>query len=95
MLTFGLSCGTQGTWKCKGTESNTVFDSVEFEDGEWMDYDEKVRSPLSSASEFWWLIVVLLDGVGRTGSQHYGARTSLAARLMLECNSLHPLSWSA
>lgn len=39
-----MSCGTQGTWKCKGTESNTVFDSVEFEDGEWMDYDEKVRS---------------------------------------------------
>ncbi|ETS65169.1 hypothetical protein PaG_00233 [Moesziomyces aphidis] len=36
-----------GTWKCKGTESNTVFDSVEFEDGEWMDYDEKAGQEVS------------------------------------------------
>ena len=32
----------QGTWKCKGAESGTVFDDVEFEDGRWDDYDEKV-----------------------------------------------------
>lgn len=38
----------QGTWTCKGSESGTKFDAVEFEeDGtEWMDYDEKVsRAP--------------------------------------------------
>lgn len=33
----------QGTWKCAGAETNTVFDEVEFEGGEWTDYDEKVR----------------------------------------------------
>lgn len=32
----------QGPWQCKSTESTTVFDSVEFEDNEWTDYDEKV-----------------------------------------------------
>ncbi|KAF9244614.1 hypothetical protein BU15DRAFT_85991 [Melanogaster broomeanus] len=30
----------QGTWTCKGAESGTIFD-VDFEDGEWEDYDEK------------------------------------------------------
>lgn len=29
------------SWKCKGTESGTPFNEVEFEDGEWHDYDEK------------------------------------------------------
>lgn len=43
VLTFHLSCITeQGTWKCKSTESDTSFEDVEFEDGEWTDYDEKV-----------------------------------------------------
>lgn len=32
----------QGTWKCVGVESGTVFPEVELEDGEWVDYDEKV-----------------------------------------------------
>ncbi|PWY99295.1 DUF866-domain-containing protein [Testicularia cyperi] len=36
-----VSFEPQGTWVCKGTESGTLFDAVEFEDGEWMDYDEK------------------------------------------------------
>ncbi|PWN48326.1 DUF866-domain-containing protein, partial [Violaceomyces palustris] len=37
-----------GTWKCKGTSSGTVFDSVEFDEGtEWMDYDEKSGEEVS------------------------------------------------
>ena len=31
----------QGTWRCKGAESGTVFDEVDLEEGEWVDYDEK------------------------------------------------------
>lgn len=33
----------KGTWKCKGAESGIEFDDVEFEDGRWDEYDEKVR----------------------------------------------------
>ncbi|KAI3624004.1 hypothetical protein GLX27_002761 [Malassezia furfur] len=29
------------TWSCTGTESSTPFTDVQFEDGEWHDYDEK------------------------------------------------------
>ena len=29
-------------WKCQGADSGTVFDEVELEEGEWVDYDEKV-----------------------------------------------------
>lgn len=37
----------QGAWTCKGLESGTKFEGVEFDDGvEWMDYDEKVSSTL-------------------------------------------------
>ncbi|KAJ9475559.1 UPF0587 protein [Pseudozyma hubeiensis] len=37
-----------GTWTCKGLESGTLFDSVEFDDGvEWMDYDEKAGGEVS------------------------------------------------
>lgn len=35
-----LSC--QGTWKCVGLESGTVFSEVDMDEGEWVDYDEKV-----------------------------------------------------
>lgn len=28
---------------CKGTDSGTPFPNVEFVEGEWFDYDEKVR----------------------------------------------------
>ncbi|KAG9006738.1 hypothetical protein FRB94_013862 [Tulasnella sp. JGI-2019a] len=35
-----------GTWKCTGVESGTKFDEVEFEDGEWVDYDEKAAKPV-------------------------------------------------
>lgn len=47
MLTprFDLHGERKGTWTCKGSESGTPFDSVEFDDGvEWMDYDEKVST---------------------------------------------------
>lgn len=37
----------QGTWKCVGVESKLKFSEVEFEEGEWTDYDEKVRCLLS------------------------------------------------
>ena len=29
------------TWTCYGTESNTPFTDVQFEEGEWHDYDDK------------------------------------------------------
>jgi len=35
----------QGSWTCKGAESGTVFESFEFEDGRWDDYDEKASRP--------------------------------------------------
>ncbi|KAH8102544.1 DUF866-domain-containing protein, partial [Cristinia sonorae] len=38
----------RGTWKCVGAESGTVFSEIEIEDGEWVDYDEKVRQYLST-----------------------------------------------
>lgn len=31
------------TWMCRGTDSNTPFADVQFEDGEWHDYDEKAN----------------------------------------------------
>lgn len=42
----------QGTWACKGAESNTPFDEVELskDEADWNDYDEKVRSLSPSPS---------------------------------------------
>lgn len=39
----------QGTWICRGTESNSTFDAVEFEEEgtEWMDYDEQAGAEVS------------------------------------------------
>ncbi|EPQ60572.1 DUF866-domain-containing protein [Gloeophyllum trabeum ATCC 11539] len=37
----------RGTWKCVGAESGTVFNEVELEGGEWVDYDEKASLPVS------------------------------------------------
>jgi hypothetical protein len=36
----------RGTWKCVGVEKGTPFTEVEFEDGEWVDYDEKAKVPV-------------------------------------------------
>ena len=35
----------QGIWKCIGGESGTPFNDVDLEEGEWVDYDEKVMLP--------------------------------------------------
>ena len=35
----------QGIWKCVGADSGTVFTDVDLEEGEWVDYDEKVSFP--------------------------------------------------
>lgn len=35
----------QGIWKCVGAESGTAFSEVDLEEGEWVDYDEKVIAP--------------------------------------------------
>ncbi|KAI0307893.1 DUF866-domain-containing protein, partial [Multifurca ochricompacta] len=37
----------RGLWKCIGTDSRTLFTEVNFEDGEWEDYDEKAKAPVS------------------------------------------------
>ncbi|POV95216.1 hypothetical protein PSTT_16392 [Puccinia striiformis] len=41
------SCKTPATgeWNCKGAESGTKFKKIEFDDGEWHDYDEKSGLP--------------------------------------------------
>lgn len=45
----------RGTWKCVGAESGTIFSEVEFEDGEWTDYDEKTKEEVGiSAIETKW-----------------------------------------
>ncbi|KAA1468711.1 DUF866-domain-containing protein [Dentipellis sp. KUC8613] len=36
----------RGIWKCVGVSSNTPFNEVELEDGEWVDYDEKAAVPV-------------------------------------------------
>ncbi|KAI9462473.1 hypothetical protein BJY52DRAFT_1116558, partial [Lactarius psammicola] len=36
----------RGTWKCVGVEKGTPFTEVTFEDGEWVDYDEKAKVPV-------------------------------------------------
>ena len=36
----------QGEWKCKGAESGTVFNEVDLDEGEWVDYDEKVTADM-------------------------------------------------
>lgn len=37
----------QGTWSCSSTQSKTKFDEVEFDGGEWTDYDETGSVPVS------------------------------------------------
>jgi len=33
----------EGTWRCVGTETGTVFEEVDLSEGEWTDYDEKSK----------------------------------------------------
>ncbi|WFD44128.1 hypothetical protein MPSI1_002794 [Malassezia psittaci] len=43
------------TWTCYGTESGTKFADVQFEDGEWHDYDEKAGDEVGIADvRFQW-----------------------------------------
>ncbi|KAG0148809.1 hypothetical protein CROQUDRAFT_74982 [Cronartium quercuum f. sp. fusiforme G11] len=37
----------RGQWTCKGAETKSVFTEIEFEDGEWHDYDEAAGLPVS------------------------------------------------
>ncbi|PLW12242.1 hypothetical protein PCANC_18808 [Puccinia coronata f. sp. avenae] len=37
----------RGQWNCKAAESQTEFKGIEFEEGEWHDYDEKSGLPVS------------------------------------------------
>ncbi|MBW0500799.1 hypothetical protein O181_040514 [Austropuccinia psidii MF-1] len=37
----------RGQWTCQGLDSQTEFKEIEFEDGEWHDYDEKAGLPVS------------------------------------------------
>ena len=34
----------QGPWSAEGTETGTPFEDIDFEEGDWADYDEKVHS---------------------------------------------------
>ncbi|KAF8269340.1 hypothetical protein EI94DRAFT_1003959 [Lactarius quietus] len=36
----------RGIWKCVGAEKGTPFTDVKFEDGTWVDYDEKAKVPV-------------------------------------------------
>ncbi|KAA8915241.1 hypothetical protein TRICI_002598 [Trichomonascus ciferrii] len=42
-----------GLFSCKGAESNTPFNEVELEDGEWYDYDEKSGDEVSITDIKW------------------------------------------
>jgi Eukaryotic protein of unknown function (DUF866) len=38
----------QGIWKCIGVDSGTQFPEVDLDEGEWVDYDEKVAVPFTA-----------------------------------------------
>lgn len=37
----------QGEWEAKGLESKTKFESIDLQEGEWFDYDEKASGEVS------------------------------------------------
>lgn len=46
------------TWTCYGTDSNTAFTDVQFDDGEWHDYDDKTSEEVAITDvAFRWLKV--------------------------------------
>jgi hypothetical protein len=72
---------SQGTWQCKGADSGTVFDNVEFEEGEWVDYDEKVTVPTT----YYWISMSLTTpfcGVGELARICDGNRDKDRSRLI-------------
>jgi len=36
----------KGVWRCVGVNSGSIFDDVDLNDGEWVDYDEKAALPV-------------------------------------------------
>ncbi|KAI9461831.1 DUF866-domain-containing protein, partial [Boletus coccyginus] len=40
----------RGQWTCRGTDSNTSFDEIDLQEGEWYDYDEKAALPVQITS---------------------------------------------
>ncbi|KAI5287529.1 hypothetical protein KEM52_001553 [Ascosphaera acerosa] len=43
----------EGEWTAKGTESGTAFASIELQDGEWYEYDEKAGQEVSITDVRW------------------------------------------
>ncbi|KAH9982563.1 DUF866-domain-containing protein, partial [Lactifluus volemus] len=41
-----ISFDPRGIWKCEGLDSRALFTEVEFDGGEWVDYDEKAKMPV-------------------------------------------------
>ena len=45
--------GEQGEWEAKGVESSTPFTSIDLQEGEWYDYDEKTGEEVSIKEVKW------------------------------------------
>lgn len=43
----------QGEWAAKGLESPTTFSSIDLQEGEWYDYDEKAGEEVSIKDLKW------------------------------------------
>ena len=43
----------KGTWKAKGIESPMQFSEIDLAEGEWFDYDEKVKSEVTITNMKW------------------------------------------
>lgn len=48
-----VSFKADGKFQCKGEESNTKFEEVDLEEGEWFDYDEKAGDEVSITNIEW------------------------------------------
>lgn len=48
-----MTFSTQGEWTARGLESSTLFPSVDLQEGEWFDYDEKAAEEVSVREVKW------------------------------------------
>lgn len=48
-----LTLNLQGIWVADGIDSNTKFEEIELEEGEWFDYDEKAGEEVSIKDLVW------------------------------------------
>lgn len=48
-----LILNPQGIWVADGIDSNTKFEEIELEEGEWFDYDEKAGEEVSIKDLVW------------------------------------------